>query len=146
MRATMLVMSTLAMPALALAAPRVEKPEYVVELVAPKTIEHGQAATATVRVSTRAGYHVNGEYPTSFRLDASAGVTTAQKSVDKKQFALAACAAPHAQDACSAEAKVAFTVDKAGDAKVSGVVAFGVCDAERCLIEKVAVDAAMRAR
>ncbi len=119
-------------------AKRVDKPEYVVELLAPERAQRNKPATATVRLSARAGFHVNGDYPMSFRVSADPAIATADKSLEQKRFALQACAT--SKDPCAAEAKLEFTAHKAGAAKLSGDLTFCVCSAESCLIEKVSLE------
>lgn len=114
---------------------REEKPEYVVELLAPEAAAAGAEVTATVHVVAGEGFHVNAEYPMAFTPDEVDGLRFKDKKIPLADAAEKTPCKDEAKDACEARAKVPFTADKA--AKLSGLVAFSICQPEKCLIEKV---------
>jgi hypothetical protein len=118
---------------------RVEKPEYVVAIAGPAQTGPGARSAFAVTVAARGTFHVNHEYPTSFRVDPPpAGVRFPREKIDRQTgVVLEPCGA--GQDACSARMLVPFVAGAAGEARLGGTLAFSVCDDERCLIEKVAV-------
>jgi hypothetical protein len=144
MRAHLVLLASVALPALALDAPPVDAPAataqqeaWAVALEPPTQARPGEPARATVRIRGRAGYHVNGEYPTSFVADPAAAATLGQRKVMlTERLAATPCAAEPGQ-ACEVALALPFSVPAAGGAVLSGTLAFSVCTAERCLIEKV---------
>jgi hypothetical protein len=125
----------------AAAGPRAEAEAWTVALELPAGLRAGAPATARVRVTARAGYHVNLEYPAAFKPDAGATVTFAGARVPLAAASAekVACAG-HATDTCQAAFALPFTP---GDrpARLAGTVSFSVCTADRCLIERVALAA-----
>lgn len=110
---------------------------YDVTLVAPEGPAANAPANLTISVQAKGGMHVNAEYPISFRPIR----TVNPVKFDKDRFDLlkeskkTPCdGAP--KDFCTLSADVPFTVDVAGPRRVEGVLAFSVCDKNRCLIEK----------
>jgi hypothetical protein len=118
---------------------RVEKAQYVLALSGGKEVRAGAPATIELVLSARAGYHINADYPSSFRTDTTAGgVRYPQPKLDKSSgFALEPC--PGASEACQAHLGVPFVIDRPGTHSVGGTLAFCVCNADECLIEKVTV-------
>lgn len=120
---------------------------YEVALVPPETAKPGVAATARVVVRAKGPYHVNREYPMAFRPDAAAStVTFAGERVPLGQGAEKTACKDFPDEACAITAPLAFTPKAAGEARLAGVVAFSVCNPERCLIEKAPVTATVAAR
>jgi hypothetical protein len=106
----------------------------------------GQPATAWVIVEARGAYHLNRDYPMSFRRDATATVTFEGERVALGDGAAHTPCADHPGDGCGVSAPLRFTARAAGEARLAGTVAFSVCNPERCLIEKVALAATVVAR
>lgn len=126
---------------------RVEKPAYVVEVAGAPDVRPGATAQLDVKLVARGGFHLNADYPTSFKVTAgSAGVRYPKPKVDKASgIAYEPCAAG-SHDSCTARAQVPFVVASPGSHPVGGVLAFSVCDEEQCLIEKVPVGVTVVAR
>ncbi len=86
----------------------------------------GKAGTVTAVLTAKGAYHCNDKYPYKFTLDAApAGVTYPQTvvkgmSVTEKRSTMA----------------IPFTASEKGAKTISGTLAFSVCNADRCLIEK----------
>ena len=91
---------------------RVERPEWIASIT-----------PSSVTLTTRAGFHINPQYPLKFTHKDGA-------VIDKAKFTLEPCAKGSA-DMCVARASLE------GKAHTEGVLSFSACDAERCLIEKV---------
>lgn len=97
---------------------RVEHPEFTVEL------RVRSPSSATVDLSARGDFHVNADYPIHFQITGGA-------RIEQDRFQREPCTT--SADTCRAHA----TVPAAGARAIEGTLAFSVCDAERCLIEKV---------
>lgn len=87
----------------------------------------GKEASIEVVLDAKAPYKVNQEYPYSFALNESAGVSFASMKLK--------------QDAVKLEDKraimtVPFTPREAGERTISGTFKFSVCTEEQCLIKK----------
>ncbi len=96
-----------------------------------------QPATAIVSIRAREGFHVNPEYPVKFTASSDGAVAFATPTVALLEVLERTPCAEHAEDTCLARAPLAFSVTKAGPAKVAGTLALSVCNADQCLIEKV---------
>lgn len=121
---------------------------YEVALVPPAAARPGAPATAKVVVKAKGPYHVNKDYPMAFRPDAAAStVTFAGDKVPLNQAGAERTACKdHPGESCAVTSPLPFTAKAAGEAKLAGVVAFSVCNPERCLIEKVPVTASVAAK
>lgn len=97
---------------------------------------------AAVKIEAREGFHVNPDYPVAFKPTAASGaVKFSQDRIPLSDGAKTPCA-EKAEDACAMEFDLSFTPE-AGASSVQGVVAFSVCSAEKCLIEKVPLTLAL---
>ena len=126
-------------PAAKAVGPRAEGEAYQVALVPPASVKPGAAATARVVVTARGPYHVNREYPTSFRVDRA---STASFQADKVPLGEGAERTPCKDfpgETCTLSAPMDFRAPASGETRIAGVVAFSVCNPDRCLIEKVPV-------
>jgi hypothetical protein len=94
-----------------------------------------------VRIAARAGMHVNEEYPTSFRPAADATAGLAGDRVPLDQVIERVPCTGDAASACEVILALPIVPPVSGDLRVSGTLAFSVCSAERCLIEKVTLAA-----
>ncbi len=82
----------------------------------------------------------------AFRPDAASTARFAGERVPLGEGAVrTACAAFPGED-CTVSAPLGFTAAVAGETRLSGVVAFSVCNPDRCLIEKVPLAATVGAR
>ena len=110
---------------------------YDVSLVAPESSAPNQQVEMQVTVKAKGGMHVNAEYPINFR-----PVRTVNSvKYGKEKFDLLAGSKKEpcegkGKDFCTLTAGVPFTIDVAGPRRIEGVLAFSVCDKNRCLIEK----------
>jgi hypothetical protein len=117
-----------------------------VRLEPPRSAKAGEPSTARVIVAARGPYHVNRDYPMSFRPS-----DTANAAFDGARVALGKGAertpcAGEPEEACAVSAPLRFTPRAAGETHIAGTVAFSVCTPERCLIEKVPLSATVTAR
>jgi hypothetical protein len=102
----------------------------------------GKESSAAFTVTAQPGFHVNPEYPVNFRPEGSESVKFSGERVALNAGTKTPCA-DKAEDTCKAEFPFTATPEKAGPAKVAGVIAFSVCSADKCLIEKVPVSLAI---
>lgn len=125
---------------------RVEKDAYVVELVAGPEVRPGAPGQVEVKMSARGGFHLNADYPSSFKvIPASDAVTYPRPKVDRASgLSYERCAS--SEESCAARAQVPFVIAKPGTHSVGGLFAFSVCDKEQCLIEKVPLAVTVTAR
>ncbi len=105
----------------------------------------GQTSHAVARITALAGYHVNLEYPLSFRPSPEATVEFQGARIALTPASRAPCPGG-GKDTCSITAEIPFTAPRAGEARLAGTLAFSVCTADRCLIEKVTLSSAVSAR
>ncbi|MFT3915549.1 MAG: hypothetical protein QM704_15975 [Anaeromyxobacteraceae bacterium] len=121
---------------------------YEVALVPPAAAKPGAPATAKVVVKAKGPYHVNKDYPMAFRPDATAStVAFAGEKVPLNQAGAERTACKdHPGESCAVASPLPFTAKAAGEATLAGVVAFSVCNPDRCLIEKVPVTASVAAK
>ena len=119
-----------------------EGPAYELSLAASGPWAAGKDSNATVTVTAKPGFHVNPEYPVTFKPEGFEAVKFAGERVALTPGTKTPCA-DKAEDACKVEFPLAVTPEKAGPAKVAGIVAFSVCSADKCLIEKVPVTLAI---
>jgi hypothetical protein len=87
----------------------------------------GRTGRAEVTLLAKGRYHVNQEYPLSFRVRISPGINYSQVTVTK-DFA-------HIEPN-RAVLPIEFAPKQAGHAQIAGTLKFSVCNNQRCLIEK----------
>jgi hypothetical protein len=117
-------------------SPRAEESEWVASGTVTRAVRDAPA-TLDVELVVRGGFHVNAEYPLSFRPLPSTAAEFAKPRFDRGDgLVLEPCAA-EAGDACRARLPVAFTPRTTGAVSVGGTLSFSVCSAEKCLIRKV---------
>jgi hypothetical protein len=93
-----------------------------------------------IRLEAKDGFHVNADYPLSFRPDGSSpGITFEGERIDLAKKAERTPCPTAPQDACTVRARIPFRA--AGPGRAAGIFAFSVCTPEQCLIEKVPVSA-----
>ncbi len=117
---------------------------YSVKLAAKDAYSAGTVGTAAVTIASKNGFHVNPEYPVAFKPEGSLGVTFSDQRVRLENGVKTPCT-EHAEDSCSIEFALPMTPEKAGVAHLAGVLAFSVCSADKCLIEKVPLSVALLA-
>ena len=117
-------------------ATRVEKDGYVASLAAPGEPRAGVPATVTLTLVVRNGFHMNADYPTSFKVTQGGSVTYPRAKIDRDSGLTALACADKRDVNCSARAAVPYIAPAAGTHTVGGVFAFSVCSADQCLIEK----------
>lgn len=149
------ILSLLALLALAACTKDTKDKEPVAVTAAPAAAgeEHPYAATLTaqsaslaaVKIEARDGFHVNPDYPVAFKpTPANGAVKFSQERIPLSDGRKTACA-EKAEDACAMEFDLSFAPE-AGASSLQGVVAFSVCSAEKCLIEKVPLTLALGAK
>lgn len=126
------------------AGPSADAAEYAVTLSPPTTVKAGTEAAASFAITAKGTFHVNPDYPLAFTPDGAQNVRFAGDKV-KLAFGDKTPCAAKAEDACQVAVPLAFIAEQAGPAKVSGTLAFSVCDPERCLIQKVPLAVAVTA-
>jgi hypothetical protein len=119
----------------AAAGSREERPEYVVELLAPEAAAAGAERAAVVRVVAGEGFHVNADYPMAFTPDEVDGLHFKDRRILLTDGAEKTPCKAEPKDICEVRAEVPFTAEKA--ATLSGLVAFSICQPGQCLIKKV---------
>jgi hypothetical protein len=82
----------------------------------------------------------------AFRPDAAATAAFEAERVPLGEGAERTSCADHPGEACAVSAPLRFTARAPGPSRLSGTVAFSVCNPDRCLIEKVPVAADVAAR
>ncbi|HET6413237.1 MAG TPA: hypothetical protein VFG53_14355 [Anaeromyxobacter sp.] len=116
---------------------RAEAAEWAVAMSVPP-VAPGATSKARLEVTSRAGYHVNLDYPMSFRPSAEGTVALPQSRIGLRPISTSPCAAGP-KESCAVSLEVPFTAPQEGESRVAGALAFSVCSAERCLIEKVSL-------
>jgi hypothetical protein len=106
--------------------PRVEAPEYVVELTA-------RANGGSLQITAKPPLHVNAEYPIAFKPEPG-GAKFAGDKVPLTADVKKPCA-DKAEDTCVASLPLPY--EGGAGAVVAGTLLFSVCEPEKCLIEKV---------
>ena len=102
----------------------------------PPSVNPGKPSTVGVRVASRGGYHVNLEYPMAFRPSPESTVTFEGSRIPLRPVATSPCQG-HPQESCAITLDLPFVAPAGGEGRLGGTLAFSVCSAERCLIEKV---------
>jgi hypothetical protein len=97
-----------------------------------------------LRVELRAtgDYHLNDDYPIHLDLATDPNVRFATTRIDRAAIQLAPCKEP--AHSCAATVTAPFRATGAG--RAGGTLAFAVCNADRCVIEKSVVSAAVPAK
>ncbi len=100
---------------------------FSVELTGPTSVAVGERASFVVTLRAGTGYKVNAEYPHKFKTQERSGITSTQKVIDKTMATITS-------DVATFPFEVVLTAP--GQHTVAGQLAFSVCTAERCLIER----------
>ena len=126
--------------------PRADGAAWAVALEVPEAVARGKPAAARVVVTARAPYHVNLDYPMSFRPDAASRAAFSGPRVPLGADALRVACKEHPDETCSIAAPLPFTAPAGGEARLAGTVSFSVCNPDRCIIEKVMLSATAPSR
>ncbi len=118
-----------------------EGPAWRVEIATPETPGPGATGTARVTVTALPPYHVNRDYPMSFRPDAASTATFSGPRVALGDGATRTPCADAPAESCAVAVPLPFAAPRSGPVVLAGTVAFSVCNPDRCLIEKVALTA-----
>lgn len=110
-----------------------EKDSYTLELKAVGPYKKGVEGTLELVLKSKPGYHVNGDYPSKFKLAVPApdGVIYPKTILTKDDGKFG----EH-----EATFKPAFRANNAGKQKLGGTMHFSVCSDKNCFVEKVDVD------
>src|SRR5512137_110565 len=122
---------------------RAEGEAFQVALVPPASVKPGAAATARLVVTARGPYHLNRDYPTSFRVDKGSTAVFPGEKVPLGEGAERTPCRGFPGETCSLSAPLPFRAAASGETRIAGMVAFSVCNPDRCLIEKVPVAAVL---
>jgi hypothetical protein len=124
---------------IATAHAQTEDTGWRVQVSAPKTAKVGAHGLMEVTVETRAGYHLNDDYPLNFKPAGTAQVTFDAAKIEKANATLSPCNG--GEHACRAKVPVGFSAKTDGTLKLTGTLAFSACNDANCLIEKIPVSA-----
>jgi hypothetical protein len=113
-------------------------PEYAAAAVVVGASRVDSLAWLVVTVETRGGFHLNDEYPHRFTPLPAPTISYDEALIDAAAMKRHACRTEGSR-ACALEVAVPFVARAAGHATVGGELAFGACDADRCIIEKLPV-------
>jgi hypothetical protein len=114
-----------------------EGPEWTID--ASLVAGERAAGTLQIDVRSRAGFHINDEYPLNFRPGLSDGVQFSRARFDRGDGMTFQACAGEAGRTCSVRIAAGFVRQGAGPAVLNGTVAFSACSEERCIIQKVDV-------
>ena len=106
-------------------------------VTAPLAAKVGQAATTQVVIKAAPGYHINKEFPTSLKLDPTAGIDIPKPKLSKADAKLSES---------EGSFEVALTAREAGKKTIAGTLAFAVCTATTCDPQRVKVAIAVDAK
>ncbi len=123
------------------AAPNEKPVAYDVTFVVQTPPKGDQPGEVVATVKAREGFHVNAEYPTNFQPGENAAGHFEKKRYDFKDNVQSTPCPSSAAETCEVKSAIAFKSSTEGPQKVSGVLAFSVCNPDQCLIEKVPVSA-----
>ncbi|HEY6105607.1 MAG TPA: hypothetical protein VIV59_06475 [Anaeromyxobacteraceae bacterium] len=123
------------------AAPAPGEPQpFEVALRPPAAAKVGQAATATVALRAKGTFHVNRDYPMAFRPEPDSTAAFGGVRIPLGEGAEKTPCAAQPEEACAVSLPLRFTPEAPGAARLAGTVAFSVCNAELCRIEKVPLE------
>lgn len=131
-----LVSPALAAPAASSAtvqASKKDKDSFTVELKSAGSYKKGVEGAVELVLTSKAGYHVNPDYPAKFKLidPAPEGLSFPKKVLKKEDGKF---------EETKATLKVPFVAANAGKQKISGTFSFSVCSDKNCFMEKADLD------
>jgi hypothetical protein len=116
-------------------AARAEAPAWTASVEAGPSVR-GERGAAVITLTARGGFHVNEEYPLSFRPTGVPELGLVKERYGKVDGLVLEPCASGGKDACTAKLPVAFTPVASGTLTLAGTLAFSVCNPEKCLIEQ----------
>jgi hypothetical protein len=116
---------------------------WQVALEPPPSFRAGAPAAARVRIAARGGYHVNLDYPAAFVPAPGSSADFGAARIPLEPGERTACA-EHPSDTCAVAASLPLTPRPGPELRIAGTLAFSVCSAERCLIEKAPLQVVSR--
>lgn len=127
--------------------PEKSSPEFHVRLAVAEAVSPGKDAQATVTITAREGYKVNSEYPAHFKVEgSSAGLRFERERFDAREGAEKTPCPGKPEDSCELKARIPFKASEPGSQRLSGVLAFSVCNPDSCLIEKARLELPVEVR
>jgi hypothetical protein len=127
------------------APPKIDPPEVATSELFTAALEPaGSGLRASI--ATRGGFHVNLDYPTAFTPDATPDASFPGTRLPLAEGQERTPCASNAGETCGLSASVPFEPRRSGPIRIGGVLAFSLCDPERCLIEEVRVAATVLGR
>lgn len=116
--------------------------EATLRVEAPGGDREGAEGLVIVHLEARDGFHVNAEYPLSFRPTKGTGVRFPEERFMLHEVVQKVPCAEGSEDICRVEARLPFKVTGGREhSQAEGVLAFSVCNPEQCLIEKALLGA-----
>lgn len=119
-----------------------EGAEWSVRVDAPAA-GAGGAFAVELHLASRAGFHVNLDYPMAFLPSPGSTVTFREARMPLAPKARTPCPG-RAQESCAVTLELPYAAPEKGEARLAGTLAFSVCSEERCLIQKVPLLANLR--
>lgn len=117
------------------AAPPAEAKTWNVRLDFNPPLLAGKENVATITIAALDGFHVNPDYPLSFK-----PVANEQAGLSGERIALTATGKTpckdKAEDSCEVTVPLTVTPKAVGTVSVEGVLSFSVCSEEKCLTPK----------
>jgi hypothetical protein len=110
-----------------LASDTVNETSFDLKIQPKGSYQVGQSGTVEIVLDAKQPFKVNKDYPYSFKLNESQGLSFPAMKVQKDAIEL---------QEKQAVMKVAFTPEAAGEKTISGTFKFSVCTEEQCLIKK----------
>jgi hypothetical protein len=118
---------------------------WEVTLSGPDSLGVEKSSSLIWELKARPGFHVNAEYPVSFKPDkALKGVAFEQDKYDLKTISDPTPCANNDKDVCTIKAHIPFKTVSVGNHQIGGTFAFSVCNEDQCLIEKVPLSRTLR--
>lgn len=126
------------------AGPVIDVAEFKATAKFDGKVSKGATASFEIVVSAKSDFHVNPDYPTRFKADADSDSVKypspkLDRSKDDKPFVLDKCATD-ADHSCVMHVTVPFTAQASGAISVGGTLSFGLCNADKCLVEKAPLE------
>ncbi|PZR07046.1 MAG: hypothetical protein DI536_28735 [Archangium gephyra] len=110
--------------------------EFEVAIAAAPPYVVGKESIATVSIAAKSGFHVNPDYPVSFKPSSTEGVKYAGERVQLSNVTKKTPCKDKEEDNCAVEIALPLTPEAKGVAKIEGVLSFSVCSDEKCLTPK----------
>lgn len=124
----------------------VEAPEFRVRATAVGPAAPGLAGRLQVLVEALGGRHLNAKYPIHLWLESGTGLVFEQARVGRAEEVAFSPCEDDAAHPCAAVVSARFSVfdREASTPRAGGSVSFGLCEARRCLVRRVAVSAPLQ--